>query len=174
MNDTSKQKLRHRPVLKKEELVYVDEPLSRMKRKADAATQDPSRKLISTKIRLSKALQVRSHTVTVDINGIHNAVSIDRIALAKTAEEATPATEAERHVDVPRRASNTEDEYFVERIVCHTDDYNEANYLVRQYGYSTADDTQCPSRHIRQHFICRYWERQQRVEQRSTQITARN
>lgn len=35
-----------------------------------------------------KVLQVKNYMVTIDVNGIYNAVSINRIALTKTAEEA--------------------------------------------------------------------------------------
>lgn len=69
--------------------------------------------------------------VTVEVNGIHNIVSIDHITLAKTAKKAMQATKVERHGEVQWEAANTRGEYVVERIVCHKDDYEGTKYLVR-------------------------------------------
>lgn len=81
-------------------------------------TQDPSRKLAVEKDRPIRILQVRKNTVTVDLNGIHKTVSIDRTTLASTAKEATSAAEEERQENVQNNKTSTNsDEDVVEQIV---------------------------------------------------------
>lgn len=67
----------------------------------DAVTQDPSRKLVSRKDGPFRSHQLRNRTATLDVNGIHNVVSIDRIKFSKTTKEAMQATGVKRHDDVP-------------------------------------------------------------------------
>lgn len=129
-------------------------------------TQDPSWKLVSRKDGSFSVLQIRNHTVTVDVNGIDNVLSIDRIMLAKTAEEALQATKTKRCEDVPFEADNIGDEYVVKRTVRHKDDVGETKYFVRWYGYEHGDDTWEPSHHSPQHFIRHYWKRQRCAKQR--------
>lgn len=92
----------------------------------------------------------------MDVNGIHSVISINRLTLAKTAEEAIRATEVERHDDVPLKASTTGYEYVVERIVGYKDNHKGTRYLIRWYGYRSADDTWEPTHHIPQHLIRRH------------------
>lgn len=81
--------------------MYIDKPLIQTKGKAEVATHDLSKKLILTKDGTFSLLQVRDYTVTVDINGTHNVVSIKRTTLAKIAAEDMPATETERPDNLP-------------------------------------------------------------------------
>lgn len=102
-----------------------------MRGETNTATQDPSRKLIPKKVGLFWVIQLLNHTVTVGVIDIHNVVSIDRITLAKRAEDAMQATVVERHDNMPLEADNTGDGHVVERTVRHKDDQERTNYLVR-------------------------------------------
>lgn len=115
-------KVQHRLVFRTGEWVYIDKPLNLMKGKTDEATKVPSGKSIPKKDGPFRVIQVKNYTVTVDVNEIHNVVSIDRTTLAKTAKEAVQATKVQRSDDVPWKADNTRDKYVVEHIVRHKDD----------------------------------------------------
>lgn len=112
-----------------------------MKGRTDAVTQDSSRRLVLRKDEPIRVLQLRNHTVTVDVYDIHNVVSIDRITLAKTAEEAMQATGVESYDHVQLEGGNTGDGYVVKRNVRHRDDHKESKYLLRRYDNRPADDT---------------------------------
>lgn len=55
--------------------------------------QDSSRKLVTKKDGPFTVFHVRNHTVTMDVYGTSKGVSIDRIALARTAKEVKLAEE---------------------------------------------------------------------------------
>lgn len=135
------EKARYLPVFLTEDRVYLDKPSNWTKEKIDVVMHNPSRNLVFKKDGPFIVLQIRFHTVAVNVNGIHNVVSIDGITLVKTAEVAMGATEVERHDDVKWEARNTEDEYVVECIVRQKDNYEGAKYLERWYGQSAAKDT---------------------------------
>lgn len=59
---------------------------------------------------------------------------MDHITLARTAEEATHATEIKLHDDMTWEASNTQNKYVLERIVRQKDNNEETEYLVQWYG----------------------------------------
>lgn len=90
-----------------------------MKGNPDAGTQKPLTTLIETKDGPTRVLHVKNHTITVNINGIHNVMSIYRITLLKTAGEAMQATEVKRRDDIQLKAGSTGDENIVEQIVRH-------------------------------------------------------
>lgn len=54
------------------------------RRKTTLATQNSSRKLVLKKVEFFPRLQAENHTVKTFFNEIHNAVSIESIALAQT------------------------------------------------------------------------------------------
>lgn len=97
--------------------------------KKKAGTQHPSRKLLSRKDRPFRVLQEKNHMVSVDVNGIHNVVSMERIMVAKTAENAMQATEVAHHDDIRLGAGRTGDGYVVECTVRRKDDQEGAQYL---------------------------------------------
>lgn len=68
-------------------------------------TPEPLRRIHQKKFILEndgpfKVLQVRNHTVTVDVSGAHVDVPIDQLMFAKIVEKAIQAAEVERHDDV--------------------------------------------------------------------------
>lgn len=141
----------------------MDKTLKSMTEKTDAATLDPSKKQVPEEDGLFKVLPVWNLAVTVGDNDIHNVVSIHRIRLANTAEEAMQATLTESHGDVPLEAGNAGDEYVVEHIVRDKEDHDGTRYVVRWYGYNPADATWKPTHHVSQYFIRQYWQCQRRV-----------
>lgn len=76
-----------RPVLCKENFVYIDSLPPFKEIKLGTSDNDPSRKLQPKKNGLYPVIKLYSHTLTVEINGIHNVVSVDRVALAKQKEK---------------------------------------------------------------------------------------
>lgn len=55
-------------------------------------------------------------------------------------------------------------EYRVTRIVRHISEGDNVRFVVRWYGYTSADDTVKPPEHIFEHLITRYWRRVMRNE----------
>ena len=68
-------------------------------------------------------------------------------------------TEDETPQEPPRAdATAAEQDYIVDKIISHRYDENgEVLYQVRWYGYSSADDTEEPTRHLRHSHVARYW-----------------
>lgn len=81
----------HRPVFRIGDWVYVEKPPVTKQREAKSAAKDPSRKLASKKDGPCRVL--RDHTLTIDIRVAHIFVSNHRVTLARTHQEAEPATE---------------------------------------------------------------------------------
>lgn len=85
--------MKHLPRHKNGDCIYVDTTLTLKKGKNKLVSKDISRKIVSKKDGLLRVLPVRIHTVTVDVNGTHNAMYIDPTTLARTAKEAILAAE---------------------------------------------------------------------------------
>lgn len=96
----SNRKVGNLPKFNTGEWVDIDTPRILKIERTDTDTQDLTRKLISKKNGLFRALQVRNNTVTVDVIGIHNVVFIGRTTLDKTAKKAMSAAKKECHVDL--------------------------------------------------------------------------
>lgn len=83
----------------------------------------------------------KTYLIKVDIIKIDIKVSIDRITLAKTAENALQAAEVENHDDVPSETVIIVDKYVVERNARYMDNHEGTKYLLRWYVYGPTDDT---------------------------------
>lgn len=113
-----------------------------MKYKTDAVTQYASRNLALRKDGPYRVLQLRQHTVTVDVNGVRNDVSIDRTTLGRAAIKARSAIEKKRQTDAQNNKINTStDECVVKRIDRRNADDQGAKFPVRWYGYRPADSS---------------------------------
>lgn len=111
--------------------------------------------------------------VAAGVNRTYKDLTIDCATLTKTDKEVMHGTEVKRHVIVPRKADNTEDEYFKERTVRHDIGKNEIKYLLWWYSCGAIEHTRKPLHHVPQQFICRDRERQRREEQQNSYIRAR-
>ena len=198
------QKVRHTPSYQQGQMVYVDLPdprLSTTGKKSSESEKLAKRKrykLMFKKTGPFKIVATDSHTVTIDEDGLHNTVSIDRISPAPTDESTTAEQITEpahrpttnQHSDVtddntssppenvtqgqrtneessapgPEFSDNPAEpeQYAVEKIIGHKGNRRNRRYVVRWYGYSSDFDTVEPPSNIPQHFITRYWRRQQK------------
>lgn len=86
-----------------------------MKWNTNTVTEEPAKELISVKDGPHRVLWERTHIAIVDVNEIHNVVSIDRITLARTKWEAIQATgtEVDLHDDAQWKAGGTRNEFAV-------------------------------------------------------------
>lgn len=89
----------------------------------------------------------------MEIDGIHNVVSLHRVSRAKTTEEVTPAAALERREDKLSEDENAQNEYVVYDNIRNKMNNGKNRYLVRWYGYSPSDDTWEPPHHIPQQLI---------------------
>lgn len=102
-------------------------------------------------------------TITTDEDGIRNYVSIRRATLAPSAKYGKrqlvympnePVNERDDKVDeiggqtTAEKVANAPCEYTVDCILHHVGEGDGVRYLVRWYGYASADDTVDPPEHI--------------------------
>lgn len=74
--------VRHRSVFRPEDWVYVDELPLVKQGEAESAAKDLSRKLAPKKDNPLRIFKVKDHKLTVNVRGIHNVVSNDRVDLS--------------------------------------------------------------------------------------------
>lgn len=77
---------------------------------------------------------------TVDDNGIHNVISIDRIMLATTTEEAGQTTKVKRRDYELLKGDDTRHRHVVKRITRPEHFARGIKYLIHWNGNSSADD----------------------------------
>lgn len=124
------------------------------------ATQDPSKKQIFEKDEPFRVFCVINHTVSVEFNSKLNTQSINLIPLAKKTEKCMSTAKKTFQEDVQKNHSDTSnDKNFVERTILFKDDDKGTGYVVRRYGYRSADDTGEQPHITAQHFVESYWRR---------------
>lgn len=150
------------------QLVYVDRPHLET---AAHECQEPQayNKLTSRTQGPYRVMDVLSHAITIEKNGIHNPIYIDRATpILSSTKHATLICEiaptSSDHSDTKdfmtkntQQSLRTSDEYVVDKIVEHESTPKSICFTVRWFGYTSREDTYESSSRTPKHFITRYW-----------------
>lgn len=106
---------------------------------------------------------MHGYTVTIDLKGLPNKVSIDKVTLASDATmQVERSAKAEDHPFVGHIEKSSK--YTVKKIVAHRRANNKNLNKMGWYEYAPEDDIWEPADYIPQHFFARYHERQRHTQ----------
>lgn len=171
-------RVRHQLVVLPKGWVYVDKPPVAKRWDAETAAKYPSSLPALKEDGPYQVRRVKTHTMTVDIRGIHNLISINRVTLARTHRGAGLSTESPQDERVDGRADaesrpalDDEDadhplEYSAKKFVAGRQQDDVTQYRERWYGYKPREGSWDPVEHIPQHFIKRYRDHYRRAAHR--------
>lgn len=122
-----------------------------------------------------KVMSATSENVTVDENGTHNIVSVDRVTLYPYNTRSDDGTDREcdtRNANSRRNEDQTDandasiiGELSIQCIIKHIGSSNRMQNAVRWYSNGPKTGTEEPLQHVLQHFSAIYWRRLNRLKE---------